>query len=144
MRFEVRDKKLLDIIERMNKSNEALTIIGLEVKNFVTRTFITEGQELLGHKWKPLSQKTIDMRRKGKDGSKPPLILSDTRIAKRSITFEVSGNTVYVGFPPNTSVYMIKHQKGDGVSRRQVLGLNDKLRKNIDKALTNLVQDILK
>jgi len=144
MKLSINDKKLIDIISRMNRTNDALNVIGIETMKFVKKTFVTEGEELLGSKWRPLSNKTIEMRRKGKGKSQGLQILTDTGVAKRSISYEINGNSVYIGFPPNTARYMFKHQFGLKVPKRQILGYNEKLQSNINHSLQALVQEILK
>lgn len=75
-----------------------------------------------GTPWKPLSQRTIDMRRKGPKKNRSVQILRDTGTLMNSIGFRSGNGWCECG----TNVeYAKKHQFGIGVPARPFLGLSE-------------------
>lgn len=75
-----------------------------------------------GVAWKPLSQRTINMRRKGPKKSRSIQILRDTGTLMNSIGFRAGNGWCECG----TNVeYARKHQFGIGVPARPFLGLSE-------------------
>jgi len=90
--------------------------IGVKLMNEISYTFKKESHE--GDPWKPLSQRTIDKRRRGDKKSKArPRILHDTGTLRRFVR-HATPSRLTVGSPIE---YAPKHEFGEGVPERPML-----------------------
>lgn len=121
--------------ERKRVNGQAVIL----VDRWIQKNFQTEGGNVGG--WRPLSQATIEARRKGKNRRGSVRILQDTGEMRRNWKHIYSDTEAKIvsGVP-----YSIKHEEGDGVPQRRILPTPEEIWPQLEKLYTLFIQKAFK
>lgn len=130
-------QKLKAIADGLRDMRPLWQAVGMYIQRQTIKERFDKEQSPGGQKWKPLSQSTVNHRKKRhKSGNMK--ILQDTGELRRSITYEAEPNSVRVG---TNLKYARTHQFGRGnIPARPFLGVNDEEKKHIISMLGSYIK----
>lgn len=130
-------QRLQAIADELRDMRPLWQAIGMYIQRQTIKERFDKEQSPGAQKWKPLSQSTVNHRKKRhKSGNMK--ILQDTGELRRSITYEAEPNSVRVG---TNLKYARTHQFGRGnIPARPFLGVNDEEKQHIISMLGSYIK----
>jgi len=125
---EVR-KMLKEIVKQYGDASKPLSVFG-EYKLLSLREQWDREENPYGQKWKKLAPATIEEKRRN---NKMLGILTRDGVLKGSFTYSITNNLLTIGTNVRYAPY---HQFGQGVPKRQMLGLNDEDIRKLKSTIT--------
>jgi len=134
-------RKFETLTKGMGQRKPMFDRVGIQVTNEIMKNFKEEGND--GTRWSPLSEATINFRRKGKNKTNNPMmILQDTgKHLRNTFTHRSTNDDVRIG---TTTEFAPRHEFGLGIPKRPMLPSKKKGLEIAVKVADNFLKEKIK